>query len=61
MAVRGRRVRVLSAPRRMHVDDKPGKRAASHAQHLDANGRIRIALHVEHAALDVLTPGQLAS
>lgn len=53
---RGRRVTILSAPRRMHIDDKPGKRAASHAQHVDASGRIRIVLHVERSALDVLAP-----
>lgn len=54
--VRGRRVRIVSAPRRMHVDDKAGKRAVSHAQHRDANGRITIAMHVERSALDVLAP-----
>lgn len=55
--VRGRRVKILSAPRRLHVDDKAGERGASHAQHVDANGRITIALHVEKAALEVLVPG----
>jgi len=55
--VRGRRVKIRSAPRRLHIDDKPGKRGASHARHVDANGRILVALHVEKSALDVLVPG----
>lgn len=54
--VRGRRVKILCAPRRLHIDDKPGRRGASHASHVDAQGRIRVALHVEKSALDVLTP-----
>lgn len=53
--IRGRRIRIVTARRRVHVDDKPGALSGPRAHALGRGRMIRLEIQVERAPLEVLS------